>query len=212
MLLADFYYDLPSTLIAQEPVHPRDASRLMLINRQTEEISHHHIYDLPKLLSTNYFIVANNTKVFPARLLGHKPTGGKVEVLLTAPLGHSRYRCITRPGLKTGDLIVMKTVLATGGLSATGTNGTLTGIITHSIGYERTIQFNQEESLLRTTLSQIGTMPTPPYIKKLLGNSADYQTIYAKYGFSATAPTAGLHFTPRLLQELKKIMSGTSSH
>ena len=170
-------------------MHPRDHARLMLINRTTREISHHHVYDLPKLLPQNYFIVANNTKVFPARLLGSKPTGGKVEILLTEPLGHSNYRCIARPGLKVGDTIHF--------------SSSLYGTITHLQDIERTIHFNLEESKLRTTLSELGTMPTPPYIKKLLGNSSDYQTIYAKYGFSAAAPTAGLHFTPKLLKDIK---------
>ena len=198
MKLSDFNYHLPQELIAQSQIKPRDHARLMLINRSTHEISHHHIYDLPSLLPKNYFIVANNTKVFPARLIGHKPTGGKVEILLTQPLGHSSYRCIARPGLKVGDVIIFpatdptRTVLKV-----------LTGTITHVHGIERTIHFDQEESSLRTTLSEIGTMPTPPYIKKLLGNSADYQTIYAKYGFSAAAPTAGLHFTPELLTNIK---------
>jgi S-adenosylmethionine:tRNA ribosyltransferase-isomerase len=123
-------------------------------------------------------------------LIGHKPTGGKVEILLTEPLGHSSYHCIARPGLKVGDVILFS-------------NG-LSGIITAIKDIERTIKFNLEESALRTTLSTIGIMPTPPYIKKLLGNSADYQTIYAKYGFSAAAPTAGLHFTPSLLNTLKQ--------
>lgn len=189
MLLSDFNYDLPQELIAQEQMHPRDHARLMLINRTTGSISHHHIFDLPSLLPKNYFIVANNTKVFPARLLGRKSTGGKVEILLTSPLGHSSYHCIARPGLKVGDNIIF--------------SDALTGTITHVKDIERTIHFNQEESTLRTTLSQLGTMPTPPYIKKLLGNSADYQTIYAKYGFSAAAPTAGLHFTEQLLKDIK---------
>lgn len=189
MQLSDFHYDLPLELIAQEPAHPRDSARLMLINRASGQISHHHIYDLPALLPKSYFIVANNTKVFPARIMGHKSTGAKVEILLTEPLGSSRYKCIARPGLKVGDVILFP-------------NG-LTGIITSVHDIERTIKFNQEESTLRTTLSQIGTMPTPPYIKKLLGNSKDYQTIYAKYGFSAAAPTAGLHFTPELLKQIK---------
>lgn len=216
MLLSDFYYDLPPHLIAQESAHPRDSARLMLINRQTEEISHHHIFDLPSLLPKNYSIIANNTKVFPARLLGHKITGGKVEVLLTQPLGRSRYRCIARPGLKVGDTILFPVTQgpglnrkpeqssswdAEGG--RTGPNR-LTGTITAVNNMERTIHFNQEESALRSTLSQLGTMPTPPYIKKIIGNSADYQTIYAKYGFSAAAPTAGLHFTPALLAKIKR--------
>ncbi|MFH2086040.1 MAG: tRNA preQ1(34) S-adenosylmethionine ribosyltransferase-isomerase QueA [bacterium] len=209
MLLSDFDYHLPSELIAQEPTNPRDHARLMLINRVSKEISHHHIYDLPNLVPPNYYIVANNTKVFPARLIGYKPTGGRVEILLTSPLGHSLYRCISKPGLKTGDVVVMRTALkrnsrlqAEKGSSA-DERTVLKGTIISSTGYERIIKFNQEESLLRTTLSQLGTMPTPPYIKKLLGNAADYQTIYAKHGFSAAAPTAGLHFTPGLLKAIK---------
>lgn len=199
MQLSDFYYHLPEGSIAQEPAHPRDSARLMLIDRAKGEISHHHIYDLPRLIPSSYTLIANNTKVFPARLIGHKLTGGKVEILLTSPLGHSRYRCIARPGLKVGDQFIFAP--------------TLSGIITHAQDMERTIQFNQEESVLRTTLSQIGTMPTPPYIKKLLGNSSDYQTIYAKYGFSAAAPTAGLHFTPDLLKQIKKdLPRGKAGH
>ena len=189
LTLSDFHYHLPPKLIAQEPIRPRDSARLMLINRQTGEISHHHVFDLPHLIPQSSHLIANNTKVFPARLIGHKPTGGKVEILLIQPLGQSRYKCIARPSLKVGDVIEMRTVL--------------TGTITHSTGYERTIKFDTEESRLRTLISQIGAMPTPPYIKKLLGNSLDYQTIYAKYGFSAAAPTAGLHFTPDLLRSIK---------
>ncbi|MFZ2199582.1 MAG: S-adenosylmethionine:tRNA ribosyltransferase-isomerase [Microgenomates group bacterium] len=189
MLLTDFNYNLPPELIAQEQAVPRDSARLMLINRQTGHISHHHVYDLPSLLPKDYFIVANNTKVFPARLIGHKSTGGKVEILLTRPLGHSNYLCIARPGLKVGDIISF--------------SNSLSGTILEIKDIERKIHFNQEESVLRTSLSELGTMPTPPYIKKLLGNSADYQTIYAKYGFSAAAPTAGLHFTTDLLAKVK---------
>lgn len=189
MLLSDFDYDLPTQLIAQTPAAPRDSARLMLINRLTSEITHHLVSDLPDLLPQDYFIVANNTKVFPARIMGAKPTGGKVEILLTQPIGQSRYKCIARPGLKVGDKIIF--------------SAGLSGLITMVSDMERTILFDQEESMLRTTLSQIGTMPTPPYIKKLLGNSEDYQTIYAKYGFSAAAPTAGLHFSPNLLKQIK---------
>lgn len=189
MKLTDFSYNLPTELIAQEQSVPRDHAKLMLINRETESITHHHIYDLPNLLPRNYFIVANNTKVFPARLVGNKPTGGKVEVLLTSPLGHSKYLCIAKPGLKIGDIVIF--------------SPNLRGTIRAIKEMERTIEFNVEESILRTLLSELGTMPTPPYIKKLLGNSKDYQTIYAKYGFSAAAPTAGLHFTSKLLKDIK---------
>ncbi len=191
LTLSDFQYDLPPECIAQSPVEPRDHARLLLINRQTGKMSHHHVYDLPSLLPANFDIVANNTKVFPARLLGHKGTGGKVEILLTTPLGHSSYHCLTRPGLKVGDQVIF--------------SDSLTGTITHANDdIERTIKFNQEESILRTTLSEIGTMPTPPYIKEMLQDQSRYQTIYAKYGFSAAAPTAGLHFTPELLGKIKQ--------
>ncbi len=199
MLLTDFAYDLPTELIAQEQAMPRDSARLMLINRSSGEISHHHVYDLPTLLPPDYFIVANNTKVFPARLMGHKSTGGKVEILLTQPLGHSSYLCISKPGLKFGDIVRFQGSDLEGRAQPPDSKAGRSD----PTGYERVIKFNQEESMLRTTLSTIGTMPTPPYIKKLLGNSKDYQTIYAKYGFSAAAPTAGLHFTPQLLKQIK---------
>jgi len=199
MLLTNFSYDLPEGLIAQEQAVPRDLARLMLINRSTGQISHHHVYDLPKLLPPDYFIVANNTKVFPARLMGHKSTGGKVEILLTQPLGHSSYLCISKPGLKYGDIVHFQGSDLEGRAQPPDSKAGRSD----PTGYERVIKFNQEESMLRTTLSTIGTMPTPPYIKKLLGNSKDYQTIYAKYGFSAAAPTAGLHFTEELLKQIK---------
>ena len=188
----DFSYHLPDELIAQEPAHPRDSARLMLVNRQTGEISHHHIYDLPQLLDSSWAIVANNTKVFPARILGRKSSGGRVEVLLLHPLGKSRYRCISKPGLAVGSLIEFSPSLTA-------------QVTTASRSQDRTLilRFNLPEGELRTVLSQLGSMPTPPYIKKMLRNPQDYQTIYAKYGFSAAAPTAGLHFTPKLLKEIK---------
>lgn len=188
LTLSDFDYDLPPELIAQSPISPRDHSRLMKIDRSTGTISHHHFYDLPDLIPPNFQIIANNTKVFPARITGNKITGGKVEILLLESLGNSTYRVIAKPGLKLGDQLV------------------LPGLDAKVIGVEdpeRLLVFNQEESLLRTTLSTIGVMPTPPYIKKLLSDASLYQTIYAKYGFSAAAPTAGLHFTPNLLSKVK---------
>jgi S-adenosylmethionine:tRNA ribosyltransferase-isomerase len=165
----------------------------MLISRATGKITHHHITDLPDLLPKGSLIVANNTKVFPARLLGHKETGGKVELLLTTPLGHSRYRCLTRPGLGVGDQVVISDIFK--------------GKVTYArpTEMERIIAFDCDEASLRELISQHGSMPTPPYIKKMLDNNLDYQTIYAKYGFSAAAPTAGLHFTERLLRLIKSV-------
>lgn len=189
MKLSDFDYDLPEDLIAQSPAVPRDHSRLMLINRQTSEISHHHFFDLPHLLPANYHLIANNTKVFPARLMGQKVTGGKVEVLLLKKLSNAQFETIVSPGLKTGQEIVF------------GNNLKATVTLTHD--RIRIIQFNLPDPALTELISSIGMMPTPPYIKKMLKNNSDYQTVYAKYGFSAAAPTAGLHFTPELLELVK---------
>ncbi|TXH06923.1 MAG: tRNA preQ1(34) S-adenosylmethionine ribosyltransferase-isomerase QueA [Candidatus Moraniibacteriota bacterium] len=185
MQLSDFHYDLPDELIAQSPAIPRDHSRLMLINRQTKEVSHHHFYDLPKLLPPNYHLIANNTKVFPARLKGFKETGGKVEVLLLKKLPESQFETIVSPGLKLGQKIVF--------------SNNLDAVVVETDDRIRLIKFSQVDPLLTEEISTVGTMPTPPYIKKMLENNSDYQTIYAKYGFSAAAPTAGLHFTPELL-------------
>lgn len=190
MQLADFTYTLPPRLIAQEPVTPRDHSRLLLLNRQTGSITHHHFYDLPALLPPKLHLVANNTKVFPARLLGNKVTGGKVEVLLLKKMPHHCYQVIVSPGLSLG-----QTLTFTSTLSATVT------AISERI---YTLQFSLSDPQLTEVLAKIGIMPTPPYIKKMLANKSDYQTVYAKYGFSAAAPTAGLHFTPTLLSQIKQ--------
>lgn len=190
MQLSDFHYDLPSSLIAQEPAHPRDHARLLLLDHMTGKISHHHFYDLPTLLPPGIHLVANNTRVFPARLIGHKTTGGKVEVLLLKKLPHHSYEVILSPGLAIGTTIIF--------------SPTLTAQV-HSISDRiYTLQFSLLDPTLTETLAHIGTMPTPPYIKKMLVNNNDYQTIYAKYGFSAAAPTAGLHFTSKLLSQIKK--------
>lgn len=191
--LSSFTYHLPPERIAQEAAVPRDHARLMLIDRTSGKISHHYFYELPTLLPQDYHLVVNNTKVFPARLRGHKKTGGKVEVLLTSSLGNSLYKCLTKPGLDIGD-----TVTIGGNLHVVVTEADPT----HEI--ERIIKFDQEESILRTLLSEYGEMPTPPYIKKMLENVDEYQTIYAKYGFSAAAPTAGLHFTEELMDKIKQ--------
>jgi len=190
LTLHDFQYHLPNQLIAQSPAHPRDSARLLLLNRQTHTISHHHISDLPSLLPPNYDLVVNNTKVFPARLLGRKTTGGAVEILLLHKLSSARYRVITRPGLKVDQTIIL--------------SPTLSARVTHVADRLRTLHFSQTDPTLTESLAQLGSMPTPPYIKRLLKNPADYQTVYAKYGFSAAAPTAGLHFTPHLIQTLKQ--------
>lgn len=189
MQLSAFHYDLPDDLIAQSPAVPRDHSRLMFINRKTKELSHHHFYDLPKLLPPNYTLVANNTKVFPARLKGIKSTGGKVEVLLLKKLQNSTFETIVSPGLKLGQIIQF--------------SDKLEAKVIMVDDRLRLIKFSLSDPELTEEISRLGTMPTPPYIKKMLENNSDYQTIYAKSGFSAAAPTAGLHFTPELLEIVK---------
>ncbi len=188
--LADFQYDLPQELIAQTPAHPRDSARLMLIRRDTREISHHLVSDLPTLLPSGYDLVVNNTKVFPARIMAHKPTGGKVEILLLKKLPHHRYQVITSPGLDPGQTVQI--------------SPSLTAVVTSVADRIRVLRFSLSDPQLTEILSSVGIMPTPPYIKQMLGSSADYQTVYAKYGFSAAAPTAGLHFTPKLIHTLKQ--------
>jgi len=186
---SDFGYHLPQKLVAQEPASPRDSARLMLVNRTTRQISHHHVYDLPRLLPSNYDLVANNTKVFPARIIGHKPTGGQVEILLLKKLGSGAYETITSPGLKLGQKVELSSSL---NAEVIVRDDRLT-----------TLSFSLQDPMLTEELARLGSMPTPPYIKKMIDNPADYQTIYAKYGFSAAAPTAGLHFTNELLNKIK---------
>lgn len=190
LTLSQFDYHLPDSLIAQEPSVPRDSARLMVIDRQTSDISDHYFYELPDLLPNEYDIIANNTKVFPARILGRKSTGGKVEVLLLKKLDNSRYECITAPGLKTDTQVEFDS-----GLSA---------IVKNREDRLTTLEFSLPEPDLTSILASIGSMPTPPYIKKMLQDPDEYQTVYAKYGFSAAAPTAGLHFTSELIAKLQQ--------
>ncbi len=189
LTISQFNYHLPTEFIAQTPTQPRDHAKLMLINRQTGQISHHHIYDLPYLLPPQYTLVVNNTKVFPARLKGRKPTGGQVEVLLLEKLSHNTYSAITKPGLKLNQIVIFSPHLQA---TCIQVNNRL-----------RKIQFSLSNNQLNQTLYQLGQTPTPPYIKKMVSDPSLYQTVYAKYGFSAAAPTAGLHFTPPLFQKLK---------
>ena len=190
MKTSDFNYSLPQKFIAQSPAIPRDSAKLMLINRQTGQISHHYVYDLPQLLPKTYTLVVNNTKVFPARLKGHKTTGGKVEVLLLAKKTSNTYLAITKPGIKPNQTIIFTPKLQATCLTIQD--------------YQRTLQFSLSANQLNLALHQIGETPTPPYIKQMLNNPQLYQTVYAKKGFSAAAPTAGLHFTKPLFNQLKQ--------
>ena len=190
----DFYYDLPEELIAQTPLAQRDSSRLLTLDRETGEIGHYHFYDILDRLNPGDCLVLNNSRVLPARLLGHRvPTMGAVEVLLLKDLGDGVWECLTKPGRKTQP----GTELSFGdsALTATVVEALETG--------NKRIKFHYEGIFLEV-LERLGKMPLPPYIKEELQDGERYQTVYSKVNGSAAAPTAGLHFTNELLDRLKE--------
>lgn len=189
--LNDFDYHLPSDLIAQSPPTNIGNSRLMLINRRTNAISHHQFRDLDNLIDDHFDLVINNTKVFPARLYGTKSTGGKVEVLLLNKLTSASFQVLTKPGINAGAKIKFR--------------NNLEAVCIDLSDQTRTLEFNYKGSLLLKKLSSIGSLPLPPYIKSPIGNKyiERYQTVYARFGFSSASPTAGLHFSTNHLRKLK---------
>ena len=194
MNVSEFDFDLPETLIAQHPVEPRDASRLMVVNRESGGIEHHTFRDLVSLLKTGDVLVLNNTRVIPARLIGEKEgTEAKIEVLLLRRLELDVWEALVKPGkrLKVGQKVSFGHGILTGVLQDILENG------------NRRIHFSYS-GLFETILDQLGQMPLPPYITAQLEDQERYQTVYAKERGSVAAPTAGLHFTPELLGELQK--------
>lgn len=194
MKVSDFNYDLPEELIAQHPVEPRDTSRLMTLDKVSGEICHkasfHSILDE---LSEGDVLIFNNTKVIPARLYGErKGTGGKVEVLLLTPKGEHLWECLVKPGKK----------CLKGQLLSFGPN-LEAEVIDHTDFGGRLIQFKPNGNF-DDIINDIGEMPLPPYIHEKLEDKDRYQTVYAKEKGSAAAPTAGLHFTPELLDEIQR--------
>ena len=188
----DFYYDLPEELIAQTPLERRDASRLMTLDRKTGEVTHRHFYDLLELLQPGDCLVMNNSRVLPARLLGHRvPTGGAVEVLLLKDRGNGIWECLTKPGRKTHTGTELS--FGDGDLTAT--------VVGERDDGNKLVQFHYEGIFLEV-LERLGKMPLPPYIKEELQDGERYQTVYSKINGSAAAPTAGLHFTQELLDKL----------
>ncbi|HJG87756.1 MAG TPA: tRNA preQ1(34) S-adenosylmethionine ribosyltransferase-isomerase QueA [Pseudoflavonifractor capillosus] len=190
---SDFYYDLPQELIAQTPLDRRDGSRLMVLNKETGETSHHHFYELPDFLRPGDCLVLNDSRVLPARLLGHRePTGGAVEVLLLIDRGSKVWECLVRPGRK----VKPGTKLSFG-------DGLLTADVLEEVeGGNRLIEFHYDGIFLEI-LEQLGKMPLPPYIKEELSDPERYQTVYSREVGSAAAPTAGLHFTKELLAQIE---------
>ena len=190
----DYWYDLPEELIAQTPLQKRDTSRLMVLSRNTGEISHKHFYDIVDYLNPGDCLVMNDSRVLPARLLGHRPTGGAVEVLLLRDLGGNRWECLCKPGRK----------MLPGNTVSFG-NGELTAAVREvQEDGNRIVEF-QYEGIFLEVLERLGKMPLPPYIKAELADQERYQTVYSREVGSAAAPTAGLHFTNELLEKIRAI-------
>ena len=188
----DFYYDLPEELIAQTPLEKRDTSRLMVLDRQTGEVSHKHFYDIIEYLQPGDCLVMNDSRVLPARLLGHRPTGGAVEVLLLRDLGARRWECLCKPGRKMQ--LGNEVLFGDGELSAT--------VVEVKEDGNRVVEFHYEGIFLEV-LERLGKMPLPPYIKAELQDQERYQTVYSREVGSAAAPTAGLHWTNELLEKAR---------
>ena len=193
MKTSDFYYDLPEELIAQTPIQQRDTSRLMTVERDTGKTEHHHFYELPDFLNPGDCLILNDSRVLPARLLGQRlPGGGACEVLLLIDRGDKTWECLVRPGRK----------MRTGAKLSFG-DGRLTAEVVGELeDGNRLVRFDYEGIFLEV-LERLGKMPLPPYIKEELQDRERYQTVYSKVVGSAAAPTAGLHFTPELLEKIR---------
>lgn len=191
MLKSDFYYDLPEELIAQTPVEPRDSSRLLVYDREADRITHTVFNRIGDFLKKGDLLVINNTRVIPARLFGYTEHGARVETLLLKRLNYTDWECIMRPakkGLPGKKLVYSEELSAT--VKSMGENGI------------RIISFDFK-GVFEEILERVGNVPLPPYITEKLNDKQRYQTVYAKVDGSAAAPTAGLHFTQRLMSELK---------
>lgn len=189
---SDFYYNLPEELIAQTPVEPRDHSRMLVYDRETGEIEHKHFYDIIDYLKAGDVLVINNTKVLPARIYGVKEgTGAKIEFLLHKRIRLDEWEVLVKPAKKAtvGAVIRFSDELT----------ATVTGYIGEGL---RTVRFSYD-GVFEDILSRVGEMPLPHYIHERLSDGTRYQTVYARESGSSAAPTAGLHFTPELLQKIK---------
>ena len=209
MNTSDFYFDLPQELIAQTPISHREQSRLLMMDKKTGALEHHHFYELPNLLRKGDCLVLNDSRVIPARLLGVKDSGGAVEIVLLreiekkvvskpsrlsppeTELATTRWECLVKPGRRIK--IGAKLIFGGGELTA--------AVINETDGGNRLIEFYFDGIFLEV-LERLGKMPLPPYIHEELSDNERYQTVYSKVAGSAAAPTAGLHFTNELLYEL----------
>ena len=188
----DFWYDLPEELIAQTPLQDRTASKLLVLDRATGQTEHRHFYDILDYLNPGDCLVMNDSRVLPARLLGCRPTGGAVELLLLKDLGNKRWECLAKPGrkLQAGQEVLFG-------------DGALRARIEDVLDDgNRVVSFDYDGIFLEV-LERLGKMPLPPYIKEELQDNERYQTVYSREIGSAAAPTAGLHFTQELLQKIR---------
>lgn len=198
MQLSDFDYDLPEKFIAVTPLEPRDHSKLMVIDRKTRTITHHHFYDLPDLLPADTVLVRNSSRVIKARLKGILPTGGHVELFFSEAKGKKGGVFLVKPGRKFKDGTMVCLNIGGESLQIQVRGELPTG--------ERELVFLNLESTLEDFLKKHGEIPLPPYIKQEDPNAFEqrYQTLYAKEEGSVAAPTAGLHFTPEVMNNLEK--------
>ena len=193
MKTSDFYYDLPKELIAQTPLEPRDSSRLLVLDREKQTLEHKHFYDIIDYLNEGDLLVANDSRVLPARIYGIKDeTGAKVEFLLLKQVANNRWETLCKPGKKAK--VGTKFSFGNGILRAT--------VVEVKDDGNRIVDFDCEENFF-TTLDKIGQMPLPPYITAELKDKERYQTVYSHELGSAAAPTAGLHFTTELMDRIR---------
>lgn len=192
MKTSDFYFDLPEKQIAQVPLEDRTSSRLMVLDKQTGETKHQHFYDIMKYLNEGDCLVLNDTRVIPARLFGARPSGGKVEFLLLTRKDEKKWEVLVKPGKKArpGDEIIFG-------------EGILKAKVEEVIEDGNRIVSFEYDGIFEEVLDRLGEMPLPPYIHEKLEDRERYQTVYSKHEGSAAAPTAGLHFTKELLQQIK---------
>lgn len=194
-LIRDYDYELPPELIAQTPIKPRDRSRLLVLDRVTGDIEHRIFADLPDYLTPRDLLVVNDSRVIPARLHGWRPTGGRVELLLLRSLGERNWEALVRPGRR---------MSAGSDVSLANRDGERTNMIATVV--ERRPDGSAVITMppeVEEQLSMYGEMPLPPYIHEHLGDQERYQTVYAEVEGSAAAPTAGLHFTPELINRIR---------
>lgn len=193
MKLEEFNYNLPERLIAQTPIEKRDESRLLVLHRATGKLEHRHFYDLPEYLNAGDVLVINDTKVLPARLYAHKETGAAIELVLIQQVDMNHWKALVRPGRKAqpGTRLLFESPKLTAEVEAVIEEGM------------RLIRFDFSGNFFEI-LDEIGNMPLPPYIKEKLEDQDRYQPVYAREKGSAAAPTAGLHFTPELLNTIEK--------